>query len=443
MINLSIERLGINGEGIGFYKGKPIFINGALPDEQISVDNVEYFGKYYKGQLKQVLKKSKYRCNEKCKLSKYCDGCSLQHCQYNQQLIYKKQLLIESLQKYSSIDTKLVKPLIHSEQQFNYRNQVKLAIKEYDGVLHAGLFAADSNRFIRVDNQCIIHDKRINETIEKCLYLMNRFKMKGFNNKDKKGIRGLVIRYIDKQLSIVIVTGNDKFSDAFKQEILQQTKANVFAQSILTSRNYNNLLSSQIVYFTNQHYIDVSFNNRKFAVSPLSFFQLNTQTAKLMVEYITSKVPDNVTLYEGYCGVGILSLCASDHIKKGYGVEIVKASIDSAKRNAKINHIDHMEYKVGDSGEEFNYISKKEKIDCLLVDPARSGLDNTMIQAIIKSKVKTIIYVSCNMSTLAKNLNDLSKYYQVDSIQPFDMFSNTSLVETVVTLKIKNDKTNK
>lgn len=433
--NVNIKSIGINGEGIGFYRGKPIFIDATLPDEQVICDNIEYKGKYYKGELKKVITPSKYRVEPICKKYKYCDGCSLLHCKYEQQLQYKQQLLIESLDKYSNVNTKLVKPLIHSNNSLGYRNQVKLAIKQYDDkTIHAGLFTANSNHFIGLDDGCVIHNSTINKTIKIILSIFNKHKLKEYDNKTKKGLRGLVIRYIDEQLMITIVSGNDKLNDNLIKEIKDSTNVKVLAQSILTSKNYNSLLSKQIIYHTSEHYINVKLNDYKFAVSPLTFFQLNTDVASLMINYINLLLDNDISLYEGYCGVGIISLCCSKKIKKGYGVEIVNSSIDCAKRNAKLNHIDNIEYKVGDSGEELKYLAKKNKFDTILVDPARSGLDKNMINSIIKSNTKTLIYVSCNISSLAKNLNDLSKYYKVVSIQPFDMFSNTSLVETVVKL---------
>ena len=433
---IEVKRLGINGEGIGFWQQKPVFIDGALTNETVLVDNIKSYGKYAKAHLIKVEKASKYRCAPNCKLYGQCGGCNLMHAKYTHQLKAKENYLKESLTKYApKVNVESFLPIIGSKKNNGYRNHAKLILKKYSGHWHTGLYESGSNHFLTIDQYCLIHDPIINQTIKQLLNCLDNTSYQNFDSKTKLGLRGVAIRYLSGQLSITLVTGKDELSHEFVAQLQQTTKANVIAQIINTSKNVTNLMDGNIRYLTKNHHLNVNVCNLNVSIAPQAFFQLNTHGLEAMVETIDKLLPNNVSLFEGYCGVGLLSLALAKKINYGVGVEIVDAAIVSANKNASNNGIKQMQYKVGDSANELRYEHKKHKFDVVLVDPPRSGLDDNMIKTLLKTNVDSIIYVSCNPSTLAKNLDALKSKYQVKLIQPLDMFPQTMHVESITLLQ--------
>lgn len=438
-INLDIVRMGINGEGIGFWKQKPVFVIGALEGETVTLNKLELKKNYYIGTLDKVISKSKQRINSPCKLYGKCNGCSLLHATYQAQCQFKQDYLLESLAKYGpSIKPSIIKPIIKSKSHFAYRNHAKLLLKKYDGIWHAGLYASGSNRFIRLDDSCLIHDKTINETINKVLTWLNKQSFDNYDEKSKLGLRGITIRYLQKQLSIVLVTGKDSLNQESVSDLINITNACVVAQCINTKRNMVNLLDGQLKYITKEHQLKIKVNDLTIAIGCQSFFQLNYDGLLSMIDVIGKYLPEQGNLFEGYCGVGLLSLANHSKVKSGVGVEIIDNAIVSANKNAKRNRLDQYLFKCGDSAQEFRYLHNKCHFDTVLLDPPRQGLDDAMLQSLLRSNVEHVVYVSCNPSTLAKNLSILAKKYNIESIQPIDMFPQTNLVETVVLLHHKN-----
>ena len=433
---LEIKRMGINGEGIGFWQQKPVFVEGALKDELVLVDHMQSFGKYFKADLVKVIQTNPNRCNIGCKKYQACGGCDLMHANYNYQLQCKQNYLVESLQKYApKVPLELVEPIIGSTLSWGYRNHAKLLLKKYNNHWHAGLYQSGSNHFQAIDHYCKIHDDNINRLIQLLLVALDESNLTNYDHTKKSGLRAVAIRYVDDQCSITLVTGKESLDKAWIQRLAQLTHATVIAQVMNTTKNMVNILDGNIIYLTKMHHLNVKINELTVAITPQAFFQLNTSGLNQMIQIIDRYLPNCCSLFEGYCGVGLLSLAVSNKIKRGLGVEIVEPAIVAANKNARNNHIDCMQYKVGDSAKELRYYHQKHPVDVVLVDPPRSGLDDNMITTLLKSNIKTIIYVSCNPSTLAKNLSQLNARYKVKAIQPLDMFPQTLHVETVVLLQ--------
>ena len=179
----------------------------------------------------------------------------------------------------------------------------------------------------------------------------------------------------------------------------------------------------------------MTLKDYSLSLLPKSFFQLNTKQAIQMYEYVREITPQSKCIVEAYSGIGAISLFVHDKAKQVIGIEYIKDAVENAKENAIKNKIDNVSFVQGDAAEIFNKMNTKA--DTLIVDPPRTGLKEKMIRSILHSNVKTLIYISCNPSTLAKDLKDLSKKYYINSVQPFDLFSQTSHVETVCLMSRK------
>ena len=188
----------------------------------------------------------------------------------------------------------------------------------------------------------------------------------------------------------------------------------------------------RLIHIAGKETLDFEFENLKFSLNPKAFFQLNTHQASLLFKAVTDLVPENKKVVDAYCGIGALSLLLAKKSQKVIGIEFSSDAIESANLNAKLNHINNIEFIVGDAAQKL--ASLNNEFDVLVIDPPRSGLSDEMIKAMLSHSFKEIVYISCNPSTLAKNLNELKSKYRIKQIQPFDLFTHTPLLETVVHL---------
>lgn len=436
-IKLVIQRIGINGEGIGFSKGKPVFVSGALMDEVVLVKVVETNPRYMKGQLIKVVEPSKHRIKPVCRLARFCDGCALAHCDNVAQTTYKQMILEEALHKYGPTMDYPIHDLIASKKQYGYRNSCKLFFGDDHGKIGVGLYQRASHDFVGINDQCIIHDALINKTIGLLLQWLNQRSIKPYDRKNKSGLRGVCIRVLDGKVSMILVGTIDIFSSLDFKSLIGYTHVDVLGTIINTKREIHALTDGNIMYHTDKHALDLTMNDMVFTIRPQAFFQLNLDQVYTMVETIDTYLLDQSRVFEGYCGIGILGLLLHGKIKALDGVEINESAIVDARNNAKYNRIKNYSYTCGDSAKVFRKLHMVEPYDAILLDPPRSGLDDAMLQTLLYARVKTIVYVSCNPVTLAKNLNVLSKRYTIQIVQPLDMFPNTPHVESVVVLSQK------
>lgn len=256
--------------------------------------------------------------------------------------------------------------------------------------------------------------------------------------RQKKGLRTLVVRGFDGNYQCTIVSGNDELPKACVEECMNVDGISSLWQSIHPSKKSVETFGKVMVHLGGTRLLPFTFNNLKLTLSPKSFFQLNTRQADKLYKIAASMVSDNNDfIVEAYSGIGAISLYVKDKAKEIVGIEYISDAVSNANQNAKRNHASNVKFVCGDAAEKLVQYSKKRVINTLIVDPPRSGLDDNMMECIMKSKIKNIVYISCNPATLGKNLALLMKKYNVEKIVPVDMFSNTALVETVVKLTLK------
>ncbi len=422
-MELVIRKMGINGEGIAYYKRKPVFIEGALKDETVKAHIVEDKGRYYIGKLERIIERSPVRQRPLCPYYKECGGCQIMHMTYPGQIGYKIDMVKEAFEKYAQVEI-TVDEVVENDTLYAYRNSLKLPVSYIDGKLKSGLYRADSNHLLAID-KCLIHDTRLEKVRKNVLNVLNKYHY--------KDIYGLYLRIFSDDIQGVIVAdeviGSDCIDDLKKIEnltTLYHSKRKKKAREFFGKEN-RLLFGPKMTTFT--------MMDLKLAIRPFSFMQLNTgQAAKLYLKVIGLIDVHDKVIYEGYCGIGVISLMLAKRAKKVIGTEIVASAIADAKRNAQKNHIHNAEFNVGDSGEELRYRLRKERIDVIVVDPPRTGLDDLMRESIIRSKVRDVIYVSCNPATLAKDYACLKQYYDIRRTIVLDMFSNSAHIETIVLL---------
>ncbi len=440
-MKVTIKKTGINGEGIGYIDRMPVFVPQALIGEEVEIRIVDKQKRYATAELLRVVKSSKNRIRPKCFIQNTCGACPLMIARYPAQLEYKQDLLKQSLIKYAQIDPRKVARVKASEDVFGYRNQFKLPCAMEEGRLVSGLFMPNSNYFIDV-KKCWIHEDGLERVRMDIMHVLNTHGCVSYNPHDKKGIRNLVVRGFDNRYQCTIVTGNDELDERLISDLMRIKGLTSLWQSIHTIKKTPEVFGNKMMHLAGETSLAMELDGLKLRISPRSFFQLNSKQAVQLYRTIASMVKeDNELIVEAYSGIGAISLYLKDKAKEIIGIESIKDAVVNANQNAALNGCEHVSFLCDDAANKLTYLSKKRSIDVLVVDPPRSGLDDAMLDCILRSKIKNIIYVSCNPATLGKNLAVLSSRYNVDKIQPIDIFPHTPHVETVVQLLRKTPST--
>ncbi|EJT6153913.1 23S rRNA (uracil(1939)-C(5))-methyltransferase RlmD [Clostridium perfringens] len=437
---------GYEGEGIAKIDNKyPIFIEGALKGEKVKVRIVKVNKNFAYGKLMEVLEASEERVNPPCAIYKRCGGCKLQHASYKAQLDFKWDRVKDCVSKIGKLDPSIVKYPLGMENPWRYRNKVQLPIGLINGEVKIGFFAPRSHDIIDMES-CLIQDEIGDKVVKLTREWIEKFNIRPYNvdgEYDEKGIvRHIMIRrgFTTNEVMVVLVTNGEKLPH--KEEFVDLMVKNIpgiksVIQNI-NSKKTNVILGLESKTLWGEDTISDYIGDFRFNISPLSFFQVNpTQTEVLYgkaLEY--ANLTGNEEVFDAYCGTGTITLFLSQKAKKVYGVEIIPQAIDNAWINAKENKVENVEFFVGESEVVIpDLINKGVKADVVVVDPPRKGCDKKLLDAITNIDAKKIVYVSCDPSTLGRDLQVLEENgYKTLEVQPVDMFPNTAHIENVALL---------
>ncbi len=435
-MKLKFRKMGINGEGIGYIDHKPVFCDGVLPNEEAEIEITEKKKNYSRATLKKITWFSKERI--RTDYPYYIEeGCPLFIMDYSAQLKYKKQILEETLLKYANVKSHFVRDFHPSPLTLGYRSQCKLPVQDSKGHMMTGMYVPGTNHFHPIKRSQIQSEELENTRIQ-IMKMIDRSYLKAYDAKKQKGLRYLVLRVIDGQKQVTLVTGKDKVHKELIEEIMAIDGMTGVFQSINTDNKSVGIFGSATHKLAGVDTMPVCLGDITLQLAPEAFFQLNIQQAQEMYKMAVSKIDKCENLVEAYCGVGAMSLLAHKKAKHIYGIESIPSAVENATQNAKDNNINNVEFICDDAANGLKKIAQDKKIDVLLVDPPRSGMDDKMIEAIEQTLPKKIIYISCNPSTLAKNLKILKHNYHVATIVPYDLFPHTPHIETITVLERDN-----
>ena len=398
---MKIEKLDYYGRGISRSSGKVYFIENALKDEDVSITLLKEKKKYCEAKLKEISNISKDRTEAKCKYYNICGGCQLMHIKEEKQEEFKKEKVEEILKKFLNYN-KDVNDIVFSKN-FNYRNKVVLHIKDNK----LGFYKNKTNELIEID-KCLLLNPVINDLIS---YLKKYIEL--------KDIEKITIKVGNKTNEVMLIIDG---SIANYQNLLEIVDVLIINEKVMTTKDY---ITSYI-------------GNKKYIIKRNSFFQVNydisTRMYNKVKDVIVKKKSKNVL--DLYCGTGTIGIYISDVVSKITGIEVVSDAIESANTNKKINNVENIEFILGKVEDKLDLISNNN-IDTVVVDPPRSGLHKKVIPILEKISPKTIIYVSCDPITMARDIKLLSNNYELVEVTPYDMFPNTYHVECVCVLNLK------
>ena len=437
---------GMEGEGIAKIENLTIFIPNAMKGEKVKILIVKVLSSYAYGKLIEIIKPSSYRIESDCTTYQRCGGCSLRHIDYEETLNIKQNMVQNLVSKTLNKNVK-VKPTIGMGNPYHYRNKAQFPIglnKQNEKVV--GVFAKRTHEIIPMQD-CFLQ----NTISQEIAFAIQKFIIEKdisvYNEETREGLlRHIVIKVgirTHELMCILVVNGN---KIPYEQELVEMLVKRYNIKTVvknINTKNTNVILGEENIVLHGDGYIYDILGDYTFKISPMSFYQVNPVQAEVL--YNTAIEMANLSkediLFDLYCGIGTIGIFASSYVKKVYGVEIVEQAIYDAKENARINQVENIEFMAGDVEKVLTNLIEKKQVypDVVMVDPPRKGLDNTTINNILAVEPKKVVYISCNPATMVRDMKLLEEKYEVNEIQPVDMFPFTSHVECVAVLQLKQD----
>lgn len=397
MVSFKIEKLDHRGRGIAHENGKIVFIENALPEEEVDINFTNVTSKYIEATVTTYITKSPARVKSKCPYYEECGGCHLRHMSYDDTLVFKKNKLSEILRKYAGLEPQI--EVIKNKNRDFYRNKVELHIE--DG--RVGFYKKGSHEIVETD-RCL----NVEESINTIMRSMDFFHLKDATMTVKCNYNGEVI-----------------------VEINSKDTPNIDIEIIRNKVKLVGIIYNKEALFGADHYIEV-IDGLLFKETYNSFFQVNRHINEQLFHIIKDNLEADKTVLDMCCGVGTLSLVAASKAKKVYGIEIVENAIRDCIVNARMNKIENVEFMLGDAFTVSKMID--DHIDTIIIDPPRSGLTKEGLANIVDISPDSIIYISCDPVTLSRDLNTLKENYTLKKVYLLDMFSYTHHVECVCVL---------
>ncbi|SFA50893.1 tRNA (uracil-5-)-methyltransferase/23S rRNA (uracil1939-C5)-methyltransferase [Anoxybacillus pushchinoensis] len=440
---LTIKRLGINGEGVGYFKKQVVFVPGALPGEEVVVQATNVYPTYTEGKMVRIRKRSPHRVKPPCPVYERCGGCQLQHLDYNAQLEAKRDIVIQALERHSrlNIEALHIRPTIGMEDPWHYRNKSQFQVGVKKGRVIAGLYSMNSHELVDID-RCLIQHDATNRVTTVVKAILQDLRIPVYHERKKTGVVRTIVARVgfftgDVQLVIVTATKELPRKELFVAEVKRRLpEVKSIAQNI-NGQKTSLIFGDETIVLAGEPYIQEVLGDFSFELSARAFFQLNPiQTIKLYDEVKkAAALTKNERVVDAYCGVGTIGLWLAREAKEVRGMDTIPEAIDDARQNAERHGFTNVTYAVGKAEVLLpKWVKEGWKPDVIVVDPPRTGCDNALLKTMLQVKPKTVVYVSCNPSSLARDINTLAKHYHIEYIQPFDLFPHTAHVESVAKL---------
>ncbi|MGN1228015.1 MAG: 23S rRNA (uracil(1939)-C(5))-methyltransferase RlmD [Christensenellales bacterium] len=434
--DIEIVDIGNNGEGIGKIDNYVVFIPYTISGEIVKTLILKVNSHFAYGKALEIIKPSEYRVTPPCPYFYKCGGCNLQHITYKHQLKIKRDIVKTTLSK--QLGEIEVQDCVASNKEYYYRNKMQLPVTP-NGI---GMFRENSHDIINIDN-CLLCEDWIKTIITKIKVYIDITKLSLYNEVTHSGIlRHILVRKIDNTFSITLVINNDKLPNTESLIKLLEDDFKDFSLFYCINKEKGNTILTQnivCVYGNNtQNTADFGIN---YYISPTSFLQINRFIQNQIYNDILDLIHSDNYIIDAYSGAGLLSAILSKKAKQVYGIEIIKSATDNANELMKHNKIENVNNINGDCAIILPKIIKdlKNKAVSVVLDPPRKGCDAKVLEALLDCTPNEIYYISCNPSTLARDLKILSTHYSIDFIRPYDMFPQTKHIETLVKLKQKGE----
>ncbi len=471
MVTVTIEDVGMEGEGIGKIDGFPLFIKDAVVGDTVEAKIIKSKKNYAYARVEKVVTPSPFRVEPPCKSHRQCGGCQIQALSYDKQLAFKQDKVRNNLLRiggFSEVEVdRVMEPVVGMENPLRYRNKAQYPFgADKQGNPITGFYAGRTHSIIP-NTECYLGREENREILQTILDYMKEYHVNAYDEETGRGlIRHALIRtgFYTGEIMVCLVINYKGKQESYlpRQDKLLEKLALIkgmtsVSVSINTERT-NVIMGKEIhtiwgsdtitdkIRVRDTGKVDMPYTGEEltFSISPLSFYQVNPmQTEKLYslaLEY--AGLTGKESVWDLYCGIGTISLFMALRAKEVYGVEIIPQAIDDARQNAVRNHISNAEFFVGKAEEVLPAAYEKEEShpDVIVVDPPRKGCDEKCLDTMLKMAPFRIVYVSCDSATLARDLKLLcAGGYRLERVRPVDQFAHTVHVETVCLLSLKKD----
>lgn len=440
-VNLSIDGLTHAGEGVGRHQGYTVFVPGALPGDQVQAQVISVKPTYARALLEQVLQPAATRISPVCPVYADCGACQLQHLDYGAELLQKRQWVVDALTRIGGLTDVPVHATLSMQEPWRYRNKAQFPVGLSDDRVVAGGFRQRSHQVIDVQD-CLIQHPLSSRVLQAVKQLAESERLSIYDERSGQGLlRHVLVRvgFQSGEALAVLVTNGEAFpaKQEFATKLMQQVPELVGVVENINRRRTNVVLGEEMLLLAGRDYLGDTIGGLRFRISARSFFQVNPIQTEVLyrtaLQY--AGLTGKETVIDAYCGIGTISLFLAAHAKQVIGVEVVAPAIADAKQNAELNGIENARFIVGEAEQVIPWLHQSSGVeaDVIVVDPPRAGCDQRLLETIAAMRPERIVYVSCNPSTLARDLAYLSQHgFAVKEAQPVDMFPHTAHVETVV-----------
>lgn len=438
-VEVECRSLGCAGEGVCSADGFTLFVPGALPGEQVEAQVEEIKPRFAKASLLSVVRPSPHRISPPCPIFDRCGGCQIQHLDYPGQLEVKRQRVVDALSRIGGLREVEVLPCRPAPTPFAYRNKIQMAIRKERGEVAVGFYSRNSHELVAVE-QCPIHCPLGEEVYRAIRPLFLKSSLEPYCEQTGEGVlRFLLLRSsLSTQETVItlVTTGKEpKGVERLGQELMKQhPRVRGVAESV-NRRRGNAILGDRFRTLAGSTTLTEAVCGKQFQLSPAAFFQVNPPQAEALYQRALewADLEQEQTVLDAYCGVGTLSIIAADRVAQVIGVEVVESAIENAKENALHNGVTNCTLFAGTAE---RVIRQLPSFDCALLNPPRKGCHPEVISALVERCPPTIVYLSCDPATLARDLALLSQSgYRVEVVEPFDMFPQTMHVESIARLR--------
>lgn len=443
---IEIHSLGHSGEGVGRFEDFTIFVPQALPGEKVEVKVNDVKKNYAKARLLSVKNSSLLRTLPNCLIYDQCGGCQLQHMEYEHQLAAKRQTVEDAVSRIGKLENIAIHPTLGSENPWYYRNKMQFPIGMQNNKVVMGCFAQGTHQIVDTDT-CLIQHESNNQIVQAVRSIVSELGIDTYDEQTGQGVLRHVLGRVGVatgQVMVVLVTAVETIPR--QNELIAQLRHRVpNLVAIIHNINpqkTNVIMGNKTKSLWGSDTIIDKLGPFSFRISARSFFQVNTKQAEVLynkaVEY--AGLSGRETVIDAYCGTGTITLFLARQAQKVYGIEIVEPAIKDARKNAQENGVENVEFAVGDAVEWMPRMYQKGlRPEVIVVDPPRAGCERKVLETFAMMQPDRIVYVSCNPSSLARDLAILDEYgYVTKEIQPVDMFPHTFHVETVTLLQRKH-----
>ncbi|MEB2776323.1 23S rRNA (uracil(1939)-C(5))-methyltransferase RlmD [Algoriphagus sp. D3-2-R+10] len=457
--NLLIERIASEGKCLGHHEEKVVFVTGVAPGDVVDVRITKGKSSFMEGEPVNFHEYSKERIDPFCPHFGTCGGCKWQHINYDLQKTYKRQQVVDQFQRIAKVEMPEVMPTIGSEKTRYYRNKLDFTFSNKKWLTLEQIRSGEDfdrnalgfhipkmfDKIIDVDH-CYLQGSISNDVRNELRAFALANQLSFYDIRNQVGLlRNLIIRTTSTDQSMVIVQFGENDPEAIQKVMGHLNEKFPDITSLLyviNTKGNETFHDLELVTFAGKAYIEEEMEGLKFRIGPKSFYQTNSEQAYELYKVARdfADLQGNEVVYDLYTGTGTIANFVAKQAKQVIGIEYVAAAIEDAKLNSEINGLDNTLFYAGDMKDMLNeeFIANHAAPDLIITDPPRAGMDEKVVQMLLRLNAPKIVYVSCNPATQARDVALLSEKYKVDKVQPVDMFPQTYHVENVVLLTLKS-----